>query len=116
MGFFGKEKELLPKDVLVDLEKNPNRADEMLEKIMKMDSPVPWDGNTFVTATAVAFPGPSDLERALQQMNQFNDRQFQLQQMQQMANLQNQGLQGGLNAAGIGNALGGLGGLLGPRS
>jgi hypothetical protein len=108
---------LLPKDVLVDLESNPKRADEMIERIIKGEDPVSaWDGSTFITATASARRQPTvtDLERALADFNGFQQRQWQLQQ----ANFQNQeigGLSNGLNRQSLGNALGGLGGLLGPQ-
>ena len=109
---FGKSRELLPKDVLEDLESNPSRVDEMLEKIVNGDANDPLalglGEQTFITAIAMSSPGVGELERALRMMEM---------QQQQLAGMQNQQFIGGFqNGSSIGNALGGLGGLLGPRA
>lgn len=109
--FGGGEKELLPKDILVDLESNINRADEMLEKFVKGESPGENDFSAGVTASsAQMFFGVSELERAMRQMEIENMRQRQLAAMQN----QQGGIGNGFSNQGLGNALGGLGGFLGP--
>lgn len=106
---FGRKKDdvgLLPKDILVDLESNPNRADEMLERILKEEKvAADFGGDTFftgagLTASAARAFGVSEMERALRQM--------------ELAQMQNQtgGLRNGISQQG----LGGLGGIFGnPR-
>jgi hypothetical protein len=117
---FGRNKKddvgLLVKDVLVDLEKNPSRVDEMLERMVKEEHhDFNFGAQTFITATAMASPGVTDLERALRQMEIAHSEAMR---RQQMAAMQNQGIGGfnGFSQQSNRTALGSFGWLFGPRS
>lgn len=121
---FGRKKEddvgLLPKDILVDLESNPNRADEMLEKFVKGEpDTLDFGGSTFMTASAFSSQGlnRSSLEMALRQMENQQQDLMRRAEFERAAQMQNQigGLRNAGFSQGLGNALGGLGGLLGPN-
>lgn len=127
MGFFGREKELLPKDVLVDLEFNPKRGDEMIDKFLKGEEAfdqnfvaaqlnADFDRFGITTASAARAFGVSELERALRQMEMQQQDLIRRAEFERAAQMQNQigGLRNGLANQGIGNALGGLGGIFGP--
>ena len=120
---FGRKKDdvgLLPKDILVDLESNPNRADEMLERILKEEKVAADFGvDTFftgagLTASAARAFGVSEMERALRQMELQQNDLIRRAEFERAAQMQNQigGLRNGISQQG----LGGLGGIFGnPR-
>ena len=108
---FGRKKDdvgLLPKDILVDLESNPNRADEMLERILKEEKvAADFGGDTFFTGAGLT----ASAARAFGVSENDAIRRAEFDRAAQMQN-QIGGLRNGISQQG----LGGLGGIFGnPR-